>query len=207
MTDPIRPKVSETIKQIAASDERGKSKAQIDTHKEYQNLKDYLAGNVEELKPSEKEQINHLLQKAKEYLKDVTGKEPSGAEDVKMEQANKLAPGTEETEQNYEHSTSEDVKMEQANKLAPGTEETKQNYEHSTSEDVKMEQANKPAPGTEETKQNSKSSGSEEVKGREQVNGGKKDERKGEKVLIDGKLCIKMPSGAIYDALTGRKIK
>ncbi len=29
---------------------------------------------------------------------------------------------------------------------------------------------------------------------------------RGKKIIVDGKLCIKMPSGALYDAMTGRKI-
>ena len=68
MSNIIRPKVSNAIKEITSMDGSGKSKAQIDTKKEYDELKNYLSGNYEELNSTERNRIKELLNKAKEYL-------------------------------------------------------------------------------------------------------------------------------------------
>ena len=73
MSNTIRPKISEAIKQIASSDSSGNSKARIDTQKEFKALQDYLSGNYEELNATERNSVQRLLDNAKEYLKNTIG--------------------------------------------------------------------------------------------------------------------------------------
>ena len=75
MSNTIRPKVSEALKQIASSDRSGNSKAKVDTKNEFKALQDYLSGNYEELNTTEKNTIQRLLDSAKEYLKNNIGNE------------------------------------------------------------------------------------------------------------------------------------
>lgn len=87
MSNTIRPKVSDALKQIASSDRNGNSKAKIDTKNEFKALQDYLSGNYEELNTTEKNTINRLLDNAKDYLKNTLGNEdqtniiPNGDDD------------------------------------------------------------------------------------------------------------------------------
>ena len=81
MSNTIRPKVSEALKQIASSDRSGNSKAKVDTKNEFKALQDYLSGNYEELNTTEKNTIQRLLDNAKECLKNAIGNE---------EQSNKI---------------------------------------------------------------------------------------------------------------------
>ena len=73
MSNTIRPKIIEAIKQIASSDSSGNSKARIDTQKEFKALQDYLSGNYEELNATERNSVQRLLDNAKEYLKNTIG--------------------------------------------------------------------------------------------------------------------------------------
>ena len=73
MSNTIRPKISEAIKQIASSDSSGNSKARIDTQKEFKALQNYLSGNYEELNATERNSVQRLLDNAKEYLKNTIG--------------------------------------------------------------------------------------------------------------------------------------
>ena len=47
MSNTIRPKVSDALKQIASADRTGNSKSKIDTKNEFKALQDYLSGNYE----------------------------------------------------------------------------------------------------------------------------------------------------------------
>ena len=68
MSNTIRPKISEELKKIASADKSGQSKAKIDTKHEYDLLKNYLANNLEEFTPEEKNTLTNLLNKAKQML-------------------------------------------------------------------------------------------------------------------------------------------
>ena len=87
MSNTIRPKVSDALKQIASADRTGNSKSKIDTKNEFKALQDYLSGNYEELNTTEKNTINRLLDNAKDYLKNTLGNEdqtniiPNGDDD------------------------------------------------------------------------------------------------------------------------------
>ena len=166
MSNTIRPKVSEAVKQIASSDSTGNSKSKIDTQKEFQALQDYLSGNYEELNTTEKNSIQRLLDNAKKYLKNTLDKNEQVNEGDTLQ---KPVGNTTVTSQE-KYPKNEDYGDEDG---ATNDNELNNNDTLSTQEKNDAYQQNK-TPG--------------------------------KKVTYNGKMCIEMPNGHLYD-MQGRRIK
>ena len=163
MSNTIRPKVSEAIKQIASSDSTGKSKSKIDTKKEFNALQDYLSGNYEELNTAEKNSIQRLLDNAKEYLKNTIGNEDQTAKNT----------GNTESNGKEDLSTS---KNDDTDQTAENTGNIESNGDDSITKDTN------------------------------DTNAYQQNHMPGKKVTHNGKICIELPNGHLYD-MQGRRIK
>ena len=211
MDGVIRPKVGNVIKEIAASDKNGESSAKIDTKHEYDKLSDYLAGNKDEFNEVEKSTIQRLLDKAKEYLK------LNDSDDKKNVQENNT-PSPEngsEVPNNGKDNVGEPDLNEQNIDPQPSEAEKTNNGKGNAGEPDFNEQNIDPQPSDTEKTNNGKDNSGEPASNEQNIEPRPADStkennnapKKGEKVIIDGKVCIKMPNGALYDAVTGRKIK
>ena len=216
MSNTIRPKVSEALKQIASSDRSGNSKAKVDTKNEFKALQDYLSGNYEELNTTEKNTIQRLLDSAKEYLKNnigneqqsnaITDKKTNGddnsvtqdqyIDNVTVEQKNEnnddITPNGDDdsvTHDKYQDNVTVDQKNENNDDIIPNGDDdsvSKDDFFNNAYDKLEKEiQEN--TTGIENTYNN-------------------QNKMPGKKVMHDGKMCIEMPNGHLYD-MQGRRIK
>ena len=187
MSNTIRPKVNEAINQIASSDSTGKSKSKVDTQKEFQALQDYLSGNYDELTTIEKNSIQTLLDNAKGYLENALGnKNQVNEKDPKsMGDYDQLDDGTVDNESNTN-----------------GTGVATANGEHPKSIGGYGDEDD--ATGDNELKDGDDFS--TEEKNSKDVNAYQQGRAPGKKVTHNGKMCIEMPNGHLYD-MQGRRIK
>ena len=184
MSNTIRPKVSEALKQIANSDRSGNSKAKVDTKNEFKALQDYLSGNYEELNTTEKNTIQRLLDNAKECLKNAIGNE---------EQSNKITD--KKTNNDDDSITSKyddnnvDQTIENTGDIVPNGDDdsvSKDDFFNNAYDKLEKE-TQENTTGIENTYNN-------------------QNKMPGKKVMHDGKMCIEMPNGHLYD-MQGRRIK
>ena len=216
MTNPIRPKVSKAIKQIASSDQEGKSKAKIDTKNEYDKLKDYLSGNYDELNQAERNCIQHLLDKAKSFINDKLQENIDTNSDKYSSTENPHQPANDDTiEDSISHENSENQTPDTSPDGDMGQVKDSNSHEYSenqtpdTSPDDDMVEDSTSYDKTSENQTPDTSPDDDMV---EDSNNDRTSERnnnppRGTRVIIDGKFCIKMPNGNIYDAMTGRRIQ
>ena len=216
MSNTIRPKVSEALKQIASSDRSGNSKAKVDTKNEFKALQDYLSGNYEELNTTEKNTIQRLLDSAKEYLKNnigneqqsnaITDKKTNGDDDsvtqdqyidnVTVEQKNEnnddITPNGDDdsvTHDKYQDNVTVDQKNENNDDITPNGDDdsvSKDDFFNNAYDKLEKE-TQENTTGIENTYNN-------------------QNKMPGKKVMHDGKMCIEMPNGHLYD-MQGRRIK
>ena len=216
MSNTIRPKVSEALKQIASSDRSGNSKAKVDTKNEFKALQDYLSGNYEELNTTEKNTIQRLLDSAKEYLKNnigneqqsnaITDKKTNGDDDsvtqdqyidnVTVEQKNEnnddIIPNGDDdsvTHDKYQDNVTVDQKNENNDDITPNGDDdsvSKDDFFNNAYDKLEKE-TQENTTGIENTYNN-------------------QNKMPGKKVMHDGKMCIEMPNGHLYD-MQGRRIK
>ena len=186
MSNTIRPKVSEALKQIASSDRSGNSKAKVDTKNEFKALQDYLSGNYEELNTTEKNTIQRLLDSAKEYLKNNIGNE---------QQSNaitdKKTNGDDDsvTQDQYIDNVTVEQKNENNDDITPNGDDdsvSKDDFFNNAYDKLEKE-TQENTTGIENTYNN-------------------QNKMPGKKVMHDGKMCIEMPNGHLYD-MQGRRIK
>ena len=234
MSNTIRPKISEELKKIASADKSGQSKAKIDTKHEYDLLKNYLANNLEEFTPEEKNTLTNLLNKAKQMLgleddtktkEETTDSSNEPQQDQETEPTNPEDPINEYMSKNKTDSSNEpqqDQETEPTNPEDPINEYMSKNKTDSSNEPQQVQET-EPGKPVENSSEETTDSSNEPQQDQETESGktnkhgtvtkdddSKQDgntKQKGEKVVIDGKICIKMPSGDLYDARTGRKIK
>ena len=216
MSNTIRPKVSEALKQIASSDRSGNSKAKVDTKNEFKALQDYLSGNYEELNTTEKNTIQRLLDNAKECLKNaigneqqsnaITDKKTNGDDDsvtqdqyidnVTVEQKNEnnddITPNGDDdsvTHDKYQDNVTVDQKNENNDDIIPNGDDdsvSKDDFFNNAYDKLEKE-TQENTTGIENTYNN-------------------QNKMPGKKVMHDGKMCIEMPNGHLYD-MQGRRIK
>ena len=216
MSNTIRPKVSEALKQIASSDRSGNSKAKVDTKNEFKALQDYLSGNYEELNTTEKNTIQRLLDNAKECLKNaigneqqsnaITDKKTNGDDDsvtqdqyidnVTVEQKNEnnddITPNGDDdsvTHDKYQDNVTVDQKNENNDDIIPNGDDdsvSKDDFFNKAYDKLEKE-TQENTTGIENTYNN-------------------QNKMPGKKVMHDGKMCIEMPNGHLYD-MQGRRIK
>ena len=221
MSNTIRPKVNEAINQIASSDSTGKSKSKVDTQKEFQALQDYLSGNYDELTTIEKNSIQTLLDNAKDYLKNTLGnKNQVNEKDPKsMGDYDQLGDGIIDNEPNTnatgvatangEHSKSiggngeEDDATVDNESNTNGTGVATANGEHPKSIGGNGEEDD---ATTGDNELNDGDDFSTEEKHSKDVNAYQQGRAPGKKVTHNGKMCIEMPNGHLYD-MQGRRIK
>lgn len=244
MSNTIRPKVSEALKQIASSDRSGKSKAKVDTQKEFKALQDYLSGNYEELNTTEKNTIQRLLDSAKEYLKNnigneqqsnaITDKKTNGDDSVtqdkyidnttvdqKNEDTSDITPNGDDdsiTQDKYIDKTV-NQKNEDTDDITPNGDDdsiTHDKYQDNVTVDQKNENNDDITPNGNDDSvskddffnnayDNFEKETQENTTGIENtyIN---QNKMPGKKVMHDGKMCIEMPNGHLYD-MQGRRIK
>ena len=204
MSNTIRPKISEELKKIASADKSGQSKAKIDTKHEYDLLKNYLANNLEEFTPEEKNTLTNLLNKAKQMLglkddtktkEETTDSSNEPQQDQETEPTNPEDPINEYMSKNKTDSSNEPQQVQETEPGKPVENSSEETTDSSNEpqQDQETESGKTNEHGTVTKDDDSKQDGN--------------TKQKGEKVVIDGKICIKMPSGDLYDARTGRKIK
>ena len=228
MSNTIRPKISEAIKQIASSDSSGNSKARIDTQKEFKALQDYLSGNYEELNATERNSVQRLLDNAKEYLKntignveqnienegkvnqknneDLTNKKPyetdtSGEQYIEKEgKVNQKNNEDLTNEKPYETDTSGEQYIEKEDKVNPnGDDDSTNKKPYETDTSVEQNIGN-------EGKVNPNGDDDSTIKDNQETNAYQQNKIPGKKVIHNGKMYIKTPNGNLYD-MQGRRIK
>ena len=259
MSNTITPKISEELKKIASADKSGQSKAKIDTKHEYDLLKNYLANNLEEFTPEEKNTLNSLLDRAKHMLglkddtktkeettdssneakediakdpttnleenssQDTTDSSNEPEDDIAKDPTTNLEENSSQNETDSSNEPQKDVATDPTTKPEDTSSEDTTDSSNKPQQDQETEPANPEDPANEYMSKNKTDSSNEPQKDQETESGktnehgtvtkdddSKQDgntKQKGEKVVIDGKICIKMPSGELYDARTGRKIK
>ncbi len=157
MSNTIRPKIIEAIKQIASSDSSGNSKARIDTQKEFKALQDYLSGNYEELNATERNSVQRLLDNAKEYLKNTIGNVEQNIENEgKINQKNNEDLTNKKP---YETDTSGEQNIENEGKVNQKNNEdltNKKPYETDTSGEQYIEKEDKVNPNGDDDSTNKK---------------------------------------------------
>ena len=220
MSNTIRPKVSNALKQIASSDSSGNSKSKIDTKSEFKALQDYLSGNYEELNTSEKNTINRLLDNAKDYLKNTL---------VNTEQTNIIQNGDDDsvTQDKFDNSNA-DQTVKNTGYIEPNGDDdliTQDKYDNSNADQTVKNTGNIEPNGdddliTQDKYDNSNADQTVKNTGNIVPNGDDdsitKDSQDtvayqqgnmpGKKVTHNGKMCIEMPNGHLYD-MQGRRIK
>lgn len=190
MSNTIRPKVSDALKQIARSDSTGNSKSKIDTQKEFKALQDYLSGNYEELNTTEKNTIKRLLDNAKDYLKNTVGNEEQTNENT-----DSLKPNGDDDSITSKY---DDSNVEQTNENT-GNIEPNGNDDPITQGTVDQTNEN-----TDDFEPNSDDDSI--TKDSQETDAYQQGNIPGKKVTHNGKMCIEMPNGHLYD-MQGRRIK
>lgn len=222
MSNTIRPKVNEAINQIASSDSTGKSKSKVDTQKEFQALQDYLSGNYDELTTIEKNSIQTLLDNAKDYLKNTLGnKNQVNEKDPKsMGDYDQLDDGTVDNESNTNgtgvSTASDEHPPKDMGDYGDVDEATGDNEPNTNGTSVSTASDDHPPKDMgdygdvdEATGDNELNDGddfSTEEKHSKDVNAYQQGRAPGKKVTHNGKMCIEMPNGHLYD-MQGRRIK
>ena len=222
MSNTIRPKVNEAINQIASSDSTGKSKSKVDTQKEFQALQDYLSGNYDELTTIEKNSIQTLLDNAKDYLKNTLGnKNQVNEKDPKsMGDYDQLDDGTVDNESNTNvtgvSTASDEHPPKDMGDYGDVDEATGDNEPNTNGTSVSTASDEHPPKDMgdygdvdEATGDNELNDGddfSTEEKHSKDVNAYQQGRAPGKKVTHNGKMCIEMPNGHLYD-MQGRRIK
>ena len=228
MSNTIRPKVSDALKQIASADRTGNSKSKIDTKNEFKALQDYLSGNYEELNTTEKNTINRLLDNAKDYLKNTLGNEdqtniiPNGDDDSitskyddsNVDQYNEI---TDNMKSNGEDETitskNDDSNVDQYNEITDdikpnGDDETitSKNEYDDINQNISEPEAN---DNNDDFFDNMTNELEKEIQ--EDTTGIEntyihQNKMPGKKVMHNGQMCIEMPNGHLYN-MQGRRIK
>ena len=194
MSNTIRPKVSEAIKQIASSDSTGKSKAKVDTQKEFNALQDYLSGNYEELNTTEKNTIQRLLDNAKEYLKNTVGNEEQTNENIGY-----IEPNGDDDSITLKYDDSNvDQTAENTGDIEPNDDDDSITSKY---DDSNVEQT---AQNTGDIKPNGDDDSI--TQDSQDKNAYQQNHMPGKKVTHNGKMCIEMPNGHLYD-MQGKRIK
>lgn len=222
MSNTIRPKVNEAINQIASSDSTGKSKSKVDTQKEFQALQDYLSGNYDELTTIEKNSIQTLLDNAKGYLENALGnKNQVNEKDPKsMGDYDQLDDGTVDNESNTNgtgvSTASDEHPPKDMGDYGDVDEATGDNEPNTNGTSIATANGEHPKSiggyGDEDdatTGDNELNDGddfSTEEKHSKDVNAYQQGRAPGKKVTHNGKMCIEMPNGHLYD-MQGRRIK
>ena len=222
MSNTIRPKVNEAINQIASSDSTGKSKSKVDTQKEFQALQDYLSGNYDELTTIEKNSIQTLLDNAKGYLENALGnKNQVNEKDPKsMGDYDQLDDGTVDNESNTNGTgvatASDDHHSKNMGDYGDVDEATGDNEQNTNGTGVSnasddhhsksMDGYGDEDDATGDNELNNGDDFSTEEKHSKDVNAYQQGRAPGKKVTHNGKMCIEMPNGHLYD-MQGRRIK
>ncbi len=229
MSNTIRPKISEAIKQIASSDSSGNSKARIDTQKEFKALQDYLSGNYEELNATERNSVQRLLDNAKEYLKntignveqnienegevnpkdneDSTNKKPYDTTDTSGEQyIEKEDKQTSEGPGCIMPPPSQNPNEEQIEKNKDGVNPNDKNNDNWSKDKPLGTDNNTEQTSNNEGKINPNVDDDSTIKDNQETNAYQQNKIPGKKVIHNGKMCIKTPNGNLYD-MQGRRIK
>ena len=220
MSNTIRPKVNEAINQIASSDSTGKSKSKVDTQKEFQALQDYLSGNYDELTTIEKNSIQTLLDNAKGYLENALGnKNQVNEKDPKsMGDYDQLDDGTVDNESNTNGTGVATANGEHSKSIGGNGEEddaTVDNESNTNGTGVATANGEHPKSiggygdeddATGDNELNNGDDFSTEEKHSKDVNAYQQGRAPGKKVTHNGKMCIEMPNGHLYD-MQGRRIK
>ena len=222
MSNTIRPKVNEAINQIASSDSTGKSKSKVDTQKEFQALQDYLSGNYDELTTIEKNSIQTLLDNAKDYLKNTLGnKNQVNEKDPKsMGDYDQLDDGTVDNESNTNgtgvSTASDEHPPKDMGDYGDVDEATGDNEPNTNGTSVSTASDDHPPKdmgdygdvddATGDNELNDGDDFSTEEKHSKDVNAYQQGRAPGKKVTHNGKMCIEMPNGHLYD-MQGRRIK
>ena len=224
MSNTIRPKVSEAIKQIASADRTGNSKSKIDTQKEFKALQDYLSGNYEELNTTEKNTIRRLLDNAKEYLKNNVGNE-----EQTNENADSLKPNGDDdtvTQGKYEETGNIDQTNKNTGDIKPNGDDGSITSKYDDSNvDQTAENTGDIKPNGDDDSitskyddsnvdQTAENTGDIEpngdddsiTKNAKDTNAYQQNHKPGKKVTHNGKMCIEMPNGHLYN-MQGRRIK
>ena len=200
MSNTIRPKVSDALKQIASADRTGNSKSKIDTKNEFKALQDYLSGNYEELNTTEKNTINRLLDNAKDYLKNTLGNE---------DQTNIIPNGDDDSIT----SKYDDSNVDQNNEITDdmksnGDDETitSKNEYDDINQNISEPEAN---DNNDDFFDNMTNELEKEIQ--EDTTGIEntyihQNKMPGKKVMHNGQMCIEMPNGHLYN-MQGRRIK
>ena len=200
MSNTIRPKVSQALKQIASADRTGNSKSKIDTKNEFKALQDYLSGNYEELNTTEKNTINRLLDNAKDYLKNTLGNE---------DQTNIIPNGDDDSIT----SKYDDSNVDQYNEITDdmksnGDDETitSKNEYDDINQNISEPEAN---DNNDDFFDNMTNELEKEIQ--EDTTGIEntyihQNKMPGKKVMHNGQMCIEMPNGHLYN-MQGRRIK
>ena len=220
MSNTIRPKVNEAINQIASSDSTGKSKSKVDTQKEFQALQDYLSGNYDELTTIEKNSIQTLLDNAKDYLKNTLGnKNQVNEKDPKsMGDYDQLDDATVDNESNTNGTGVATANGEHPKSIGGYGEEddaTVDNESNTNGTGVATANGEHPKSiggygdeddATGDNELNDGDDFSTEEKNSKDMNAYQQGRAPGKKVTHNGKMCIEMPNGHLYD-MQGRRIK
>ena len=240
MSNTIRPKVSETLKQIASSDRSGNSKAKVDTKNEFKALQDYLSGNYEELNTTEKNTIQRLLDNAKECLKNAIGNEEqsnkitdkktnndddsitSKYDDNNVDQTAKntgdIVPnGDDDSVTSKYDDNNVDQTIENTGDIVPnGDDDSVTSKYDDNNADQTIENTGDIVPNGDDdsvSKDDFFNNAYDKLEKETQENTtgientyNNQNKMPGKKVMHDGKMCIEMPNGHLYD-MQGRRIK
>ena len=241
MSNTIRPKVSEALKQIASSDRSGNSKAKVDTKNEFKALQDYLSGNYEELNTTEKNTIQRLLDNAKECLKNAIGNEEqsnkitdkktnndddsitSKYDDNNVDQTAKNTGGIvpngddDSITSKYDDNNNVDQTIENTGDIVPnGDDDSVTSKYDDNNVDQTIENTGDIVPNGDDdsvSKDDFFNNAYDKLEKETQENTtgidntyNNQNKMPGKKVMHDGKMCIEMPNGHLYD-MQGRRIK
>ena len=200
MSNTIRPKVSDALKQIASSDRNGNCKAKIDTKNEFKALQYYLSGNYEELNTTEKNTINRLLDNAKDYLKNTLGNE---------DQTNIIPNGDDDSSTSKYDDSNVDQYNEITDDIKPNGDDetiTSKNEYDDINQNISEPEAN---DNNDDFFDNITNELEKEIQ--EDTTGIEntyihQNKMPGKKVMHNGQMCIEMPNGHLYN-MQGRRIK
>ena len=240
MSNTIRPKVSEALKQIASSDRSGNSKAKVDTKNEFKALQDYLSGNYEELNTTEKNTIQRLLDNAKECLKNAIGNEEQSNKitdkktnndddsitskyddnnvDQTAENTGDIVPnGDDDSVTSKYDDNNVDQTIENTGDIVPnGDDDSVTSKYDDNNVDQTVENTGDIVPNGDDdsvSKDDFFNNAYDKLEKETQENTtgientyNNQNKMPGKKVMHDGKMCIEMPNGHLYD-MQGRRIK
>ena len=200
MSNTIRPKVSQALKQIASADRTGNCKSKIDTKNEFKALQDYLSGNYEELNTTEKNTINRLLDNAKDYLKNTLSNE---------DQTNIIPNGDDDSSTSKYDDSNVDQYNEITDDIKPNGDDetiTSKNEYDDINQNISEPEAN---DNNDDFFDNMTNELEKEIQ--EDTTGIEntyihQNKMPGKKVMHNGQMCIEMPNGHLYN-MQGRRIK